>query len=137
MYNEKMPEERLLSAVVSLAIQDVCLPPIHIVLENKKKILVLSYHAQTAYEFLFCGHGDGYFAALDMDPSETKKRLIYLLSNLSDNKPFDSTNKNIDLISRKKRMFKLNHKLYAEGKLRGNFREANKKLLEETDEEML
>jgi hypothetical protein len=137
MNREKMPEERLLSAVVSLAIQDVCLPPIKIILENKKKTLVLSHHAQSAYEFLFGGHGDGYYAALDMDAAETKKRLLHLLSDVSHNKPFDGTSKNIDLISRKKRIFRLNHKLYGEGKLRGNFKEAIKQFSEQDDEEDL
>ena len=137
MNREKMPEERLLGAVVSLAIQDVCLPPIKLTLENKNKVFVVSHHAQSAYEFLFRGHGDGYYAALDMDAAETKKRLLRLLSDLSHNKPFDSTNKNIDLILRKKRMFRLNHKLYGEGKLRRNFKEAIKQFLEQEDEQDL
>jgi len=137
MNREKMPEERLLGAVVSLAIHDVCLPPIKLTLENKNKVFVVSHHAQSAYEFLFRGHGDGYYAALDMDAAETKKRLLRLLSDLSHNKPFDSTNKNIDLILRKKRMFRLNHKLYGEGKLRGNFKEAIKQFLEQEDEQDL
>jgi hypothetical protein len=137
MNREKMPEERLLSAVVSLAIHDVCLPPIKLTLENKNKVFVVSHHAQSAYEFLFRGHGDGYYAALDMDAAETKKRLLRLLSDLSHNKPFESTNKNIDLILRKKRMFRLNHKLYGEGKLRGNFKEAIKQFSEQEDEQDL
>ena len=137
MNREKMPEEQLLSAVVSLAIHDVCLPPIKLTLENKNKVFVVSHHAQSAYEFLFRGHGDGYYAALDMDAAETKKRLLRLLSDLSHNKPFESTNKNIDLILRKKRMFRLNHKLYGEGKLRGNFKEAIKQFLEQEDEQDL
>ena len=137
MNREKMPEERLLGAVVSLAIHDVCLPPIKLTLENKNKVFVVSHHAQSAYEFLFRGHGDGYYAALDMDAAETKKRLLRLLSDLSHNKPFESTNKNIDLILRKKRMFRLNHKLYGEGKLRGNFKEAIKQFLEQEDEQDL
>ena len=137
MNREKMPEEQLLSAVVSLAIHDVCLPPIKLTLENKNKVFVVSHHAQSAYEFLFRGHGDGYYAALDMDAAETKKRLLRLLSDLSHNKSFESTNKNIDLILRKKRMFRLNHKLYGEGKLRGNFKEAIKQFLEQEDEQDL
>ena len=126
MINSTQPEERLLSSVITLAIHDACLPPVKItVIKNtkKKKVPVLCYNAQTAYEFLFQGGADGYYAALNMDPTETKKRLIEQLCNYTHNKPFDITDKNNELVNKKKRLFKLNHRLYHDGHLRGNFKE--------------
>jgi hypothetical protein len=126
MKTATQPEERLLSAVVTLAIHDACLPPLKItvvVKEKKKKVPVLCYNAQSAYTFLFNGGADGYYAALDMDPTETKRRLMEQLCNYTHNKPFDITDKKNELIDRKKRLFKLNHRLYHDGHLRGNFKE--------------
>ena len=126
MKTNTQPEERLLSAVITLAIHDACLPPVKITIvknAKKKKVLVLCHNAQTAYTFLFTGGADGYYAALNMDPVETKKRLIEQLCNFTHNRPFDTTTKNNELLSRKKRMFKLNHRLYHAGHLRGNFKE--------------
>ena len=141
MRTNTQPEERLLSAVVTLAIHDACLPPIKITIvvkEKKKKVPVLCHLAQTAYEFLFKGGADGYYAALNMDPIETKKRLMEQLCDYSHNKPFDITDKKNELLSRKKRLFKLNHRLYHDGHLRGNFKELpapdNIKEEEEEDE---
>lgn len=141
MRTNTQPEERLLSAVVTLAIHDACLPPIKITIvvkEKKKKVPVLCHLAQTAYEFLFKGGADGYYAALNMDPVETKKRLMEQLCDYSHNKPFDITDKKNELLSRKKRLFKLNHRLYHDGHLRGNFKELsapdNIKEEEEEDE---
>jgi hypothetical protein len=116
------PEEKLLSAVIALAIDDVCLPPIKVVVKGGKKVVVMCHNAQTAYRFLFFD-GDGYYAALDMDPVETKKRLISQLTDLSTARPFSITKRTIDIIGRRKRMFKLNHKLYITGQIRGNFKE--------------
>lgn len=126
MRTNTQPEERLLSAVVTLAIYDACLPPVKInVIEKgkKKKVNVLCHNAYTAYIFLFNGGADGYYAALDMEPTETKKRLMEQLCDFSHNKPFDTTDRNNELISKKKRLFKLNHRLYNDGYLRGNFKE--------------
>jgi hypothetical protein len=58
MRTNTQPEERLLSAVITLVIHDACLPPVKITVvkdAKKKKVLVLSYTAQTAYTFLFTG----------------------------------------------------------------------------------
>ena len=119
------PEEKLLSAVIALAIDDVCKPPIKIVVEGKKKgkkVIVMSHLAYTAYRFLFVD-GDGYYAALEMDPVEFKKRLMSQLVDLTTNKPFDTTRRTIDIIGKRKRMFKKNHHLYTRGRIRGNFKE--------------
>ena len=109
------PEEKLLSAVIAFAIEEVCLKPIRVTTDNKKKIVVMMHHAKTAYEFLFQGGCDGYCAALNMDPTEFKRRLIHQLTDLYIARPFDVSKRNIDQIGRRKRMFKLNHKLYNAG----------------------
>jgi hypothetical protein len=124
------PEEKLLSAVIAIAIEDVSLPPIQItILENvgpkrrKKKILVLCSLAESAYKFLFLGGADGYCAALDMDPKEFKIRLLMQLKDMNTNRPFHVSNRSNEVISRKKRNFRLNHDLFNRGNLRGNFTE--------------
>jgi hypothetical protein len=116
------PEEKLLSAVVALAIDDACLPPIKVVVKGGKKVTVMCHTAYTAYRFLFFD-GDGYYAALNMDPVETKKRLMSQLTDLSTTRPFSTTKRTMDIIGRRKRMFKINHKLYIAGQIRGNFKE--------------
>jgi hypothetical protein len=124
------PEEKLLSSVIALAIEDVSLPPIQItILESvglkrrKKKILVPCSLAESAYKFLFQGGADGYCAALDIDPKEFKIRLLIQLKDTSTNRPFDLSKRSLEMISRKKRNFKLNHDLFNRGNLRGNFTE--------------
>jgi hypothetical protein len=106
------PEEKLLSAVIGLAIDDVCLEPTkgH---DKKtgKKILVMRHDAVSAYQFLFF-HGDGYMVALDIDPSQFKKRLLSQLLDRSNNLPFDVSNRSSEIINRRKRMFRINHHLY-------------------------
>jgi hypothetical protein len=115
------PEERLLSAVIAFAIEEVCLKPVRITTNKNKKVVVMRHYAKTAYDFLFRGGSDGYCAALDIDPTEFKKRLISQLTDLSTPRPFDVSKRNMDAIGRRKRMFKLNHKLYHTGRVRGNF----------------
>jgi hypothetical protein len=126
----RSPEEKLLSSVIALAVDDVCLPPIKITIvetigekKRKKKILVLNALAESAYNFLFCNGADGYYAILDMDPSETRIRLLNQLRDSKTNRPFDVSNKPSELISRKKRIFRVNHDLFNRGNLRGNFTE--------------
>jgi hypothetical protein len=117
------PEERLLSAVIALAIEDACTPPIKIAVRGGKKVIVMSHLAYTAYRFLFYD-GDGYYAALNMDPVETKKRLMSQLTDLSTVRPFSTSRRDVNAIGKRKRMFKTNHKLYVQGRIRGNFKEA-------------
>jgi len=128
------PEEKLLSAVIALAIDDACLPPIKIAVRGGKKVVVMSHHAFTAYRFLFFD-GDGYYAALDMDPSEFKRRLMSQMTDLNTSRPFDTVRRNIDIIGRRKRMFKLNHKLYVQNRFRGNFVEEPNNEQEEKEDD--
>jgi hypothetical protein len=110
------PEEQLLSAVISMAIDDVCLPPTR----DKKDNVAMSHNAYTAYRFLF-EHGDVYLELLNINPSNFRKKLFAQLSDLNTNRPFETSNRPNDLIGRKKRMFKMNCKLYQQK----NFREVD------------
>lgn len=137
------PEEKLLSAVIALAVEDVCLPPIQITAienvrdyEKKKKVVVLSGLAESAYNFLFCNGVDGYCAALDMDPGEFRIRLKMQLLDTKTNRPFDLSNKPNELTSRRKRMFRLNNDLFSRGQLRGNFKEAVSLKLKNKEEQI-
>lgn len=118
------PEEKLLSAVIAFAVEEICLRPIRVETPpelhkyfKNKKIVLMRHDAKTAYEFLFKGGCDGYCAALNMDPTEFKRRLVYQITDLHTTKPFDVSRRNKDQIGRFKRMFKLNHKLYHEGRI--------------------
>lgn len=129
---ERSTEQRLLSSVIALAVDDVCLKPIKITIvethgekKRKKQIMVLCALAESAYKFLFCNGADGYYAISDMDPKETRIRLMNQLRDAKTNRPFDVSNKPSELISRKKRLFRLNHDLFERGHLRGNFTEFN------------
>lgn len=128
------PEEKLLSAVIALAIDDVCLRPIKIAIKGGKKVVVMSHNAYTAYRFLFID-GDGYYAALDMDHVEFKRRLMSQMTDLTTSRPFDTVRRNIDIIGHRKRMFKINHSLYIRGQIRGNFREEAGNELEEGEDD--
>jgi len=121
------PEEKLLSAIVALAIEDVCLAPVKS--ENRKN-LTLSYHAYTAYRFLF-EHGDLYLELLNIDPPTFRKRLLRQLLDSRTNRPFDTTDKENFTISRRKRFFRANHKLYHRVETQEIFKE-----LEETDDDV-
>jgi hypothetical protein len=110
-------EEKLLSAVIALAIQDVCLPPVQMTVKGNKKAVVMSHNAYTAYKFLFFD-ADGYYAALDMDPKQFKQRLERQLRDMTTGRPFEISNRNRDLIGKRKRMFKLNESLYFRRKAR-------------------
>jgi hypothetical protein len=94
----------------------------------------MCHNAYTAYRFLFFD-GDGYYAALNMDPVETKKRLMSQLTDLSTTRPFSTTKRTVDIIGRRKRMFKINHKLYIQGRIRGNFKEEVNSKKEEGDDD--
>jgi hypothetical protein len=54
---------------------------------------------------------------------------------LSTARPFSTTKRTIDIIGRRKRMFKINHKLYIQGRIRGNFKEEVNSKKEEGDDD--
>ena len=107
------PEEQLLSAVVAMAIDDVCLPPTR----DRQDGVMMNNHAYTAYRFLF-EHGDVYLDLLNIDPQSFRQKLVAQLLDLSTNRPFDVSNRPSEIIGRKKRMFKLNQKLYQQRNFR-------------------
>jgi hypothetical protein len=111
------PEEQLLSAVVALAIEDACLPPTR---SLDKKTLVMNRHAFTAYRFLFT-HSDPYLELLNIDPKSFRERILVQLQDLTHNRPFNVSNRPDDIISRRKRMFKMNHHLYHQKGMKDSF----------------
>ena len=66
--------QKLLSAVVALAIEDAQLEPIKIGrVKGEREPRDISI---TAIRFLFTDDSDGYLAALDIDPDQFRKRLM-------------------------------------------------------------
>jgi hypothetical protein len=104
------PEEQLLSAVIVLAIEDACLPPI----KKQPKKYVMHQHAYTAYRFLF-EHSGAYLELINIDPKSFREKLVGQMNDRTHNRPFDITDRLNLIAERKKRMFRMNQKLYAKG----------------------
>lgn len=98
-----LPEEKLLSAVIVQAIEDVCLRPT----EDGR----MDPDARTAYNFLFKDNNI-YLELLDIDINEFRNRLLSQLLSTSTNRPFDVSNRENPVVNSKKRIFRLNHALY-------------------------
>ena len=107
---KSLPEEKLLSAVIAQAIEDVCLRPIKAPKESKRAYL-MNPDARTAYKFLFTGN-NLYLELLNIDQGEFRKRLLSQLSDLSHNKPFDVSTRQNPVAGSRKNCFRLNHRLY-------------------------
>jgi len=107
---KSLPEEKLLSAVIAQAIEDVCLRPIKAPKESKR---AYNMHpdARTAYKFLFTGN-NLYLELLNIDQDEFRKRLFSQLNDSSNNRPFDVSTRPNPLADSRKRCFRTNHKLY-------------------------
>ena len=71
-----LPELRLLTHVVTLAIRDLTHRPIAI-----KKGARMTPEARSAARFLFTDDSDGYLEALDCDPQAFRSRIIALMNN--------------------------------------------------------
>jgi hypothetical protein len=104
------PEEQLISAVIALAIEDACLSPIR----KPSKQYAMNQHAYTAFRFLF-EHSDHYLQLVNIDPKSFRERLVNQLTDYTHNRPFDISNRPNMIAERRKRMFKINQKLYAKG----------------------
>ena len=104
------PEEQLISAVIALAIEDACLPPIR----KPSKQYAMNQHAYTAFRFLF-EHGDYYLQLVNIDPKSFRERLVKQLTDLTHNRPFDISSRPNIIAERRKRMVRVNQKLYAQG----------------------
>jgi hypothetical protein len=103
------PEEQLLSAVVVLAIEDACLSPI----KKSSKKYVMNQYAYSAHRFLF-EHSDAYLELINIDPKSFRERLVEQMNDRTHNRPFDITDRLNLVAERKKRMFRVNQKLYTE-----------------------
>lgn len=110
-----IPEEKLLSAVIAQAIEDVCLRPI----KGANKRYQMDPEANTAYDFLFVQKRNTYLELLNIDVEVFKRRLFEQLLDPKTNKPFEDSNRQNLLISTKKRAFKMNAGLRAKLRLRG------------------
>lgn len=90
-----IPERRLLSAVVALAVHDACATP----LIKNSKATGITADAKTALAFLFGKGLDAYALWLDFDPDQFRQNLLTMRpgKHLSDNE---------------RRNFKANYKLW-------------------------
>jgi hypothetical protein len=112
-----LPEEKLLSAVIVQALEDVCIPPVNISPKGEKKKFILHPDAYSAYTFLF-GHGEVYLDLLNIDPQEFKKRIFLQFNDRSTNMPFNVSKRPNALINHRKRTFRQNHKIYTQSRQR-------------------
>ena len=71
-----LPEHRLLTHVVTLAIRDLTQRPSPI-----RKGARMTPEARSAARFLFTDDSDGYLEALDCDPQAFRSRIIALMNN--------------------------------------------------------
>lgn len=94
--------QKLLSAVVALAIQDSQLEPISRGRMNGQK--EPTDFALSALRFLFTSDSDGYLVALDMNPGQFRKRLVNTMyqekKNIGEN------------LYKNKRAFKFNYQFF-------------------------
>jgi hypothetical protein len=104
-----LPEEKLLSAVIVQALEDVCLKPTKDA--NRKYRLV--HNARTAYEFLFV-NSNIYLELLNIDTDAFRRKILTQLYDMSTNRPFDLSKRDNPIINRRKRCFQRNHKIYQE-----------------------
>lgn len=100
--SKNLPEQRLLSAVVALAVRDCCDRPLKI--DNKIR---LSFNAASAFDFIFTPLGEGYLEWLDIDPTNFRAALIKLMQDISSKEiaSFDSM---------ARRTFRQNYALWSE-----------------------
>ena len=96
------PEQRLLSAVVSLAVKDCCDRPIKI--DNK---IWLSFNAASAFDFIFTESCEGYLEMLDIDPTHFRSKLLKLMAN-------DGPKKIASFDSMARRTFRQNYALWSD-----------------------
>jgi hypothetical protein len=115
-------EQKLLAAVVALAVRDSCLAPIK---SSERKCYVMQANAYTAFRFLFDEESSGldaYADWLDFDKVQFRKQLLDLMYR-KDQQPingFDSTHR---------RSFRSNHLLWIQ------MRSCGDDLVEANDEE--
>lgn len=77
--SENTPEERLLAAVVGLAVKDATLPPVKL----EKRGIKLCSEAASALDFLFTPSCEGYLDYLEIDTGSFRKRLLKVMADTS------------------------------------------------------
>lgn len=99
MQYDRLPEKRLVAAVVALAVRDACLPPIG------KKDLILTSEAASAFDFLFTDLCEGYMTLIDMNPQHFRSKLIRAM--------YDASHRDKPIKAIARRAFRINHKLWS------------------------
>jgi hypothetical protein len=96
--DDRIPEHRLLAAVVASAVRDCCLPPIG------KRNVRLHPNAATAFDFIFTDSSDPFLELVDINAGNFKLRLQEAMNDTS------NTDQPFKAIAR--RAFRINHKLW-------------------------
>ena len=94
----RLPEQRLLAAVVAVAVRDCCSPP------EGKRDLRLTRQAASAFDFLFTDMGDPFLELIDINSGHFRRKLEEVMNDTSNSdQPFKSI---------QRRAFRINYKLW-------------------------
>jgi len=95
---ERSPEQRLLAAVVAVAVRDCCMPPVG------RHNLRLQPQAASAFDFVFTDLGDPFLELIDINSGHFRRKLEEVMNDTSNNdKPFKQI---------QRRAFRINYKLW-------------------------
>lgn len=95
---DRTPEQRLLAAVVAVAVRDCCMPPVG------RHNLRLQPQAASAFDFVFTDLGDPFLELIDINSGHFRRKLEEVMNDTSNtDKPFKSI---------QRRAFRINHKLW-------------------------
>lgn len=109
---DRTPEQRLLAAVVAVAVRDCCSPP------EGRRDLRLTRQAASAFDFIFTDLGDSFLQLIDINSGHFRRKLEEVMNDTS------NTDKPFKAIAR--RAFRINHKLWKQeyarlgGRVAGN-----------------
>ena len=92
------PEQRLLAAVVSVAIRDTMHAPVG------KRDFHLQPETASALDFLFTESSDGYFELLNIDPGHYRRKLLEVMN--------DTSHTDVPFRAIDRRTFRINYKLW-------------------------
>ena len=98
-FPDRTPEQRLLAAVVSLAMRDTTAEPVKV-----GKHLEVNNDAASALDFLFTDASDAFLDLLDFNPQTFRKKLLEVMN--------DTSPKDIPFKSQQRRAFRINYKLW-------------------------
>ena len=95
---ERSPEQRLLAAVVAVAVRDCCMPPVG------RHNLRLQPQAASAFDFVFTDLGDPFLELIDINSGHFRRKLEEVMNDTSNtDKPFKQI---------QRRAFRINYKLW-------------------------